>query len=435
MATREDTSLRRSLTSVLPPRRIRTLARELGAVRRQRKVDIVALVYSLTLGFAVGNRRSLAGLRRTYERATGTTLAPSAFYGRFTNELALLLQRLVSEALAKLSRKAPRLAGTFGAFEQVLVADSTIIRLHDALEAAFPSIWTNFMRASAKLTVVMNVIGRGTKRLQVVAGRVHDVHLLPVGRWVRGKLLIFDLGYFQSEMFAAIGGQGGFFLSRLRKNANPVIVASHQAAHRWLVGSPLQEAIPQLRGKNADFDAELRYRVKRGRPRVHRKLRLRIVAVWNEQSEDYRWYATNVPRADLHPRHIAAVYAARWEVELLFRELKLYYRMEQFPTRSRPVTECLIYAALLTLLLGRRLRQWLATARPALAARFTFDRWAVVLSAFARDVLDILLGPPQLRILLARRLKRVLLHEATDPNLWRLPLPERAQLGVLQAQL
>ena len=39
-----------------------------------------------------------------------------------------------------------------------------------------------------------------------------------------------------------------------------------------------------------------------------------------------------------------------------------------------------------------------------------------------------------LRLAVARRLKRVLLHEAVDPNLSRLPLPERAQRGVLQGQ-
>jgi hypothetical protein len=135
MATREDISLRRALTSVLPPTRIRQLARELGTVRRRRKVDIVALVYSLALGFSGGNQRSLAGLRRTYSKATGTTLAPSAFYDRFTTELARLLERLVHEALARKAKSSPRLRGVFARFSEVLATDSTILRLHDALEA------------------------------------------------------------------------------------------------------------------------------------------------------------------------------------------------------------------------------------------------------------------------------------------------------------
>jgi hypothetical protein len=162
-------------------------------------------------------------------------------------------------------------------------------------------------------------------------------------------------------------------------------------------------------------------------------LRLRVVAVWHEQDGKYRWYATNAPRSLLHPGHIGALYAARWEVELLFRELKLHYRIEHLPTRRRAVTESLIYAALLTLVLGRRLRQWLAASRPLFEARLTLDRWAVMLHSFAHDVLDVLFGPRRLRLPLARRLKRLLLHEAQDPNLWRLPLAERAQLGTLHS--
>jgi IS4 transposase len=436
MALREDTSLRRSLTSILAPKRIHTLAQQLGVVRRQRKVDIVALVYTLALGFSVGNRRSLAGLRRAYERATGTTLAPSAFYDRFTDQLAQLLEQLAVEALSKLERRRRRLSGTFQAFQQVLAVDSTLLRLHNALEEAFPSVWTNYMRASAKLNVVMNVVGRGAKRLQLAAGRTHDMHLLRPGRWMRGKLLIADLAYFQSEMFTAIGQHGGWFLCKLKAHTNPFIVASHQRAERWLEGYNLQNVLPYLEGDTADFDGEIPFRIKWGwlRGRGWRKARFRVVGVRNEQTGELHWYATNAPREHLHPKHIAALYAARWEVELLFRELKSHYRIGQLPTRRRAVTECLIYAALITVALGRRLRQWVAQRRPKHASRLTTDRFAVLLACFARDVLDVLLGPRALRAALARKLKRVLLHEAVDPNLSRLPLPERAQRGVLQGQ-
>ena len=44
-----------------------------------------------------------------------------------------------------------------------------------------------------------------------------------LGPWVRGKLLLMDLGYFAYELFARIADNGGFFLSRLKGNANPLI--------------------------------------------------------------------------------------------------------------------------------------------------------------------------------------------------------------------
>ena len=107
MPRHRDSQIRRELTSLISPRRIRAVARELGAVRRRRKVDVVALVYSLVLGFATGDRRSLAGLRRAYERVTGTCLAPSAFYDRFTPQLASLMKRLLAEVLKRINAQRP----------------------------------------------------------------------------------------------------------------------------------------------------------------------------------------------------------------------------------------------------------------------------------------------------------------------------------------
>jgi hypothetical protein len=45
MAKREDTSIRESLTRLLPPVKIRRLAVETGALERRRKVDVACFVY------------------------------------------------------------------------------------------------------------------------------------------------------------------------------------------------------------------------------------------------------------------------------------------------------------------------------------------------------------------------------------------------------
>jgi hypothetical protein len=51
MARPTDGPISTSLTRLPPRRRIRELAKQLGVVQRRRKLDIVALVYSLVLGF------------------------------------------------------------------------------------------------------------------------------------------------------------------------------------------------------------------------------------------------------------------------------------------------------------------------------------------------------------------------------------------------
>ena len=87
MARRKCIGVRETLTTLLPKTEIERLAHESGAVRRRRKVDASAMLWSVLLGFGTGRERTLAGVRRTYERVTGKSLVPSSFYDRFTEEL------------------------------------------------------------------------------------------------------------------------------------------------------------------------------------------------------------------------------------------------------------------------------------------------------------------------------------------------------------
>ena len=431
MARARDSQIRRSLTTLISPRRVRSLARELGVVRRRRKVDVVALVYSLVLGFASGNRRTLAGLRRAYERVTGTSLVASAFYDRFSVAMARLMKRLVLDAFEAAAAHRPRLHRVFQSFQQVLIADGTVIRLHDALSASFPSVWPNHMPASAKVHMVINAIGRGPSSVCISRGSRQDVRLLRVGAWVRDKLLLFDLGYFRGRLFQRIGQHGGFFLTRLKPHCNPALVASAHAAHQRFVGQKLQSVLPHLGRDALDFDADLHFHVRRRGARRH-TLPVRVVGVWNTVEHRHHLYVTNVPRDRLDASQLAGAYAARWEVELLFRELKTHYRIDDVRSRRRSVTECLLYASLLTLVVSRRLHRLLAPDYDRLRQRHPLDRWAVLFAAVAQDLLELLVGPRSRRTVLALRLRRLLLHEARDPNRRRILLPMRAQLGQIK---
>lgn len=56
---------------MIPEPVVNGLARETGAVQRQRRVRIYELAWVLVLGFAIGRKRTLAALRRSYEWETG----------------------------------------------------------------------------------------------------------------------------------------------------------------------------------------------------------------------------------------------------------------------------------------------------------------------------------------------------------------------------
>ena len=324
MTRNRGNHIRNALTSLISPQLIRRRARDLGVVKRQRKVDVVALVYTLVLGFDRGAKRSLASLRRTYASCSGVTLAPSAFYDRFTPQLAELMKQLTVCAFDRLRHSSSRLKRTLAAFTKVFLADGSVIRLHPDLEDHYPSVWTNHMKASAKLHVVMDGATRTPEILRVVPGSSHDVTLMSAGPWCRGTLFIFDLAYYQGKLFHQIIDHGGHFLCRAKSDANFVILSANDA--RW-VGRKHKEILSKAKGKSFDVEVDYSYRHIPERDWTFRHLRLRLIAVWRPDLKRHRLYLTNASTSQLDAQTAPAVYALRWEIELLFRELKSQLRV------------------------------------------------------------------------------------------------------------
>lgn len=148
--------------------------------------------------------------------------------------------------------------------------------------------------------------------------------------------------------------------------------------------------------------------------------RFRVVSVLVADADDYHLYITNLPREAMLPEDIATIYQCRWEVELLFRELKTLYEHDEFDTSKAHVMEILLYAALLTLLVSRELLD-LVTEYAEDDAVFPPERWAATFRSLAPLILDrlrVYLGysPPDLLDLLCREAQkihqeRLILHE------------------------
>ena len=106
MPRSQAVSIRRTLRKLLPPATVAEAATESGAFQRRRKVDPYALVWTLILGFSAGKVRTLASLRRVYQRLTATMLEESSFYDRFTPALVTML-RLLLDRVIDLCDRAP----------------------------------------------------------------------------------------------------------------------------------------------------------------------------------------------------------------------------------------------------------------------------------------------------------------------------------------
>jgi putative transposase len=432
MAHQKSMPLRTALSRMFPAALLRRLARETGTVRRLRRVDPVKLFWVLILTLGNGRERSFAELRRSYQRVTGTRVSPSSFYNRFTPAFTRFLREVFTLGLEKLSRCSQGATAVLGEIRDVLCVDSTVLRLHDALAGCWPACRTNHTLAAAKLHLVLNVRGMGPERLRITSERVHDGPVLRAGRWVKGRLLLFDLGYFRYSLFAAIDRQGGFFLTRLKDNANPILRRLHRR-HRGraiqVEGLGLREVRDRLQRQVLDAEAEISFRQRRyaGRRRTATK-RVRIIGLWDEARGVYHWYITNLPVETVAAEEIGKLYAARWTIELLFRELKSSFQLESLPSRKSHIVEAFLYVSLLALLASRALLLALRRWGAFVDRRTPTERWARLFVSAAPDLLALVLDSGVMARSRERPLLRFFLAEAPDPNVKRQLLPERTSL-------
>jgi hypothetical protein len=151
-----------------------------------------------------------------------------------------MMRALVEKSLEG-AQRTRHLSGALSAFLEVLAIDSSVVRVTPKLAAQWPRAFAHHSPAAVKLTAVTNVVGRDLRRLRMVPGSRHDIHLLEVGSWMIDRLIVFDLGFYSAKVFQHIDGQGGYFLCRLRKAANPFIIESYANGRDESVGFRLKE--------------------------------------------------------------------------------------------------------------------------------------------------------------------------------------------------
>ena len=95
----------------------------------------------------------------------------------------------------------------------------------------------------------------------------------------------------------------------------------------------------------------------------------------------------------MNAKDIAKLYGARWDVELLFKELKSRYALDVLETKNVQIIEALIWTAMLTLIVSRRIYSLVknSMAHPQKKSRYTQLRWSKIFAEKAADLLTVIL--------------------------------------------
>jgi putative transposase len=393
----EPNIIEKDLCTAFSPEWLRKTAQETGLIKRERKVDPTIMFWVLVMSFGVRLERCLASIKRSYEKSSEKKLSDSSWYERFTPELVAFLKVCVIHAIEHLAQEQNRILNEkIAKFKDVLIQDSTIIRLHETLAKKWPAARSRTVAAGIKVSSLVSAVADGPKRIAIYAESTNELKTLRIGPWIKNRILLIDLGFYKHQLFARIKENGGYFVSRLKGNADPLIIDIHNTCRGNsidVIGKHLSEILPKLKRQVLDVEVEISFK-RRNYNGKERKdsVQLRLVAVFNEDEEKYHVYLTNISPEVLGPEDIAKLYGARWDIELIFKELKSRYALDVVNTTNPQIVEAYIWIAILTLFISRRVYSIVRKHSPKeQMVRYTQLRWSTIFAENASDQLTAIL--------------------------------------------
>ena len=366
---------------------------------RARKIEAFVLLWTLVFSFGAHLPRNLANMKRKYVKASKKEIVESSWYMRFTPELVEFLKVCVNHAIEQLAVEQNKvLSEKLAKFQDVLIQDSTIIRLHKSLAKKWPAARSKTVAAGVKVGMLVSAVANSPKSIGIYAETTNELKTLRIGPWIKDRILLIDLGFYKHQLFAKIKRNDGYFVSRLKGSADPLIVDMYNTCPGNSIdvkGKYVSEILPKLKRQVLDVEVEISFK----KPNYNGKSKtrmdtesFRLVAVYNKDEEKYHVYLTNILKDDLSPEDVAKLYGARWDIELIFKELKSRYDLDVVNTKNPQIVEAYIWIAILTLFISRRIYNIVRKHNPKeKMVRYTQLRWSTIFTENASDQLTLIL--------------------------------------------
>jgi len=334
------TTLLQTLQAILPASRIEEAARDHGVITRKRKLDIVTLVRALVLSAGSDDSGKLADARRRYLREAEQTVVRGAFYAWMDEELAVLMEGLLEEAMYFARSRPAFLPGILAGVDDWLIFDSETITLRAALEDDFRGSGSP---AAIKVHKELSV-GRGCMTYcHFGPAREHDAPNLVVDERYRNKGMLVDLGYASLAFIRDCRDHGARYVMRLKDNWKPRVtsISRGEVREEFFAGTNLdvllQDEVIVLDSHCVDAEVV----IGKGKQAVCARL------VMIPGPDGYLAYLTNLPRKSHGPKQVAELYRVRFEIELDNKLDKSGAQLDQIRATTDSSVCILMCAALL----------------------------------------------------------------------------------------
>lgn len=298
----------------------------------------------------------------------------------------------------------------------VYVVDSTTITLPDWAALHFPGTGSD---AAVKWHTVLNVFSGCFQWNWITEGTKNDRKCFPEIKDLAGKLIIFDLGYFDFTLMQHIDIAGGFYLCRLKSNTVVMIREVVQGLGKSAIGKSLMMHPKKRRGNLIEVFCDYE--------RIG--LRLRVIGFWNPILCQYHWYATNLEVAAIV---IYPLYRLRWQIELMFKGCKQSLNLDGIASGNKNIIESLLLASLVAQFTSQTiLRSSMTQLEHDKKFAVSYQRISKVFCIIAKDFIPFLLSSVEDGLERLMRKIDLFFYELFDPNYRR----RRSTIKIIQDTL
>lgn len=352
---------------------LKKLSKQSGFCRRKpKKITPKQMLEGFFLMVSDSGSNSFKNWAMKIGMLSGEMISKQGLWKRMNESLVEFLRKVLNSAISKSLTESSEMkfSNRLKDFTDIIVEDSTSIRLNDTLSEEYPGnrYWDRSKKKPGtssksilKIQSTYSVKRKGFIRFSISSFRNNDQsyskEILEVVS--KGALLLRDLGYFSAKVFRELNENGVFFISRLRNKVNllsteeePIDLAKMlrkrgvldqeiclgqlEKMPVRLVAVPVEDSIA----------AERRRKAKNKRDnRTHLSKKQLYLLGWEI-------FVTNVPQEKLPTNDIWKAYAIRWRIEIIFKSWKSYFRITNIQKDKNPIrVKTFIYAMLIFIVL------------------------------------------------------------------------------------
>jgi len=346
---------------------IESIARDTKFTKRSGKVPACCFVNAMLFSENDHAHTSLPDLTSDLNQVYGIDISKVAMHKKFTPEavtfMAELLSKLLSDQLKPASSK-----DLTKHFPRIKIKDSTKFSLPDCYNEEYKG-YGNFSKKNGLMSLQYeyDLVSGDWLSIKMTKGLRNDQQdsKETTGALTAGDLHIRDLGYITPIYLSAVAGSNAFFLNRL-----PTTAGVYNTTMEPLDWKKMDAKLTKASAGLMELDAmvyekekiacrliidrvnDQEYTRRLEKAKATAKSKGVGISELHKLKLRYNTYITNVAADILPATQIRRTYYLRWQVELVFKTWKSFFRINNVKKVKKERLECQVLAKLIWILIN-----------------------------------------------------------------------------------